>query len=140
MPQGMEGEWKVWQESGLGFPVSQQMQDSSQGGQAASLHRPKSTDAFPGSPQPHANPRIGQHAEAAWVAEAVALESLEHHPWGEPYETQAAQKTRKMLYDHYHKQVCYNTLLCRSLPSATKHLCLHQSAVSGVCRKYPCPT
>ena len=105
MPQGIEGEWKLWQESSLGFPVGQQMQDSSHGGQAAPLYRPKSTAALSGSPQPHVNSRLGRHAEAAWVAEAAAPDSLEYHPWGEPYEVHAAQETKKMLYDHYHKQV-----------------------------------
>ena len=95
----MEGEWKLWQESGLGFSVSQQMQDSSQGRQAASPHRPKTAAAFLESPQPLIKPCIGQHAEA------FAPDNLEHHPWGEPYEVQAAQETKKMLYDHYHKQV-----------------------------------
>lgn len=110
--QGLEGEWKLWQETGLGFPVSQQMQDSSQGGQAAPLCRPASTAAFPGSPQPHERLCSAQHVEAAPApgSEAAATEDIEHHPWGEPYEVQAAQETKKMLYDHYHKQVCRECL------------------------------
>ena len=110
--QGMEGEWKLWQESGLGFPVSQQMQESSQGDQYGPLHAPPSIAAFPGSPQSQEDPRSAQHAQTTTRpgSEAAAADSIEHHPWGEPYNVQAAQATKKMLYDHYHKQVCLNCL------------------------------
>ena len=103
----MEGEWKLWQETGLGFPVSQQMQESSQGDHIMPLHGPESTAAIPRSRQAHEKPHSAQHAQTAEHpgSEAAAPDSIEHHPWGEPYDVQAAQETKKILYDHYHKQV-----------------------------------
>ena len=49
--QGMDAEWKLWQETGLGFPVSQQIEESSQGHDTPLLRSPTFTAGYPGNPQ-----------------------------------------------------------------------------------------
>ena len=91
--QGLEGEWKLWQETGLGYPVSYQMVESSQG--AAEERRALDL-----------GPNVGSRPERPDSADRSARPDLEH-PWDDPYDEAAAKETMRMLYDHYHKQVSH---------------------------------
>ena len=95
--QGLEGEWKLWQETGLGYPVSYQMVESSQG--AAEERRvldlgpnvglrpagPERTEA----PPAQGGPGSAERPKRPDSADRSARPDLEH-PWDDPYDEAAA--------------------------------------------------
>lgn len=93
----MEDEWRLWQDTGLGFPVSHQMLDSSQ----CSESQARALCLSPVRP---------------------ALPDDLYHPWDEPFDGLAAKETMQKLYDHYHKQV-HAPFICSKSPNLASHSC-----------------
>ena len=111
--QGLEAEWKLWQETGLGYPVSHQMRESSQGAaeERRMLDLGPDKDMHPARSEQAAAPPargIPGSAERPGSADRSKPPDLEH-PWDDPYDEAAARETMRMLYDHYHKQVSHQS-------------------------------
>ena len=112
--QGLEAEWKLWQETGLGYPVSYQMVESSQGAaeERRALDLGPNVGSRPAGPEraeappAQGGPGSEERPERPDSADRSARPDLEH-PWDDPYDEAAAKETMRMLYDHYHKQVSH---------------------------------
>ena len=93
----------------------------------------------------HLLPQIAEHFErVAWSAERLRAERTERldsadrsarpdleHSWDDPYDEAAAKETKRMLYDHYHKQVSPQWAFQQRLRLAMSTFALAQSPACG---------
>lgn len=136
--QGLEAEWKLWQETGLGYPVSYQMRESSQGAaeERRALDLGPDIDLRPaGAERAEAPPARGGQGSAERLERSGRADSSERpdleHPWDDPYDEAAAKETKRMLYDHYHKQVSPQWAFQQRLRLAMSISALAQSPACG---------
>lgn len=108
--QGVETEWELWQETGLGFPISHQMLESSEHheeteGRLVALS-PKSTAVSrKAGIQNSISPSNARKVDLPDLSGEGSSPGRQPHPWDEPFDELAARETMRKLYDHYHKQV-----------------------------------
>ena len=136
--QGLEAEWKLWQETGLGYPVSYQMVESSQGAaeERRALDLGPDLDLRPAGPErAEAPPAPGSPGRAERLERPDSADGSERpeleHPWDDPYDEAAAKETKRMLYDHYHKQVSPQWAFQQRERLAMSSLAIAQSPVCG---------
>ena len=108
--QGVEAEWELWRETGLGFPISHQMLESSEcheeAGDAVLVLGPNPTaDSRMASMQDSVSPSGARKVDLPNLPWAGSSAGRRRHPWDEPFDEVAARETMRKLYDHYHKQV-----------------------------------
>ena len=136
--QGLEAEWKLWQETGLGYPVSYQMVESSQGAaeERRALDLGPNVGSRPAGPEraeappAQGGPGSAERPERLDSADRSARPDLEHS-WDDPYDEAAAKETKRMLYDHYHKQVSPQWAFQQRLRLAMSTFALAQSPACG---------
>ena len=133
--QGLEAEWQLWQETGLGYPVNYQMRESSQGAaeERCTLDLGPDADLHPAGPERAAAPPArGSPGSAERPDDTGRSQRLDlDHFWDDPYDESAAKETKRMLYDHYHKQVSPQRAFQQRQTPAMPNLVFSQSPAYG---------